>query len=238
MDFIYFLTTIFLLAIAAYMAFLQMFKYAVLQMHANDKNALSNLLRRSSPYAEYLPDRNLPLSIVLNENGIFSKFVKSNSLVTRLDDYLVRYATSGDVSFLEDLEENIDSKFLYWLNRNGMGSVVSNNPEKLYFLKLAIIVRLFKALKNIKRGGGLQPWKTDLLSFNDFSKSPLMERIYLSFCNLQMVESKMEPIVNVEPSCDELCDFIENTKLNEFQHFVSTYFYWHENPDFSRSSKK
>jgi hypothetical protein len=53
-----------------------------------------------------------------------------------------------------------------------------------------------------------------------------------------MVESKMEPIVNVEPSCDELCDFIENTKLNEFQHFVSTYFYWHENPDFSRSSKK
>ena len=82
------LLVVIIIMLIVYIYYLRIFKYAFLIMCANDKNALGNLMKFLNPFENSLINRNIPLSICLNQEKVFSKFVKQNLFFGRIDDYL------------------------------------------------------------------------------------------------------------------------------------------------------
>ena len=153
MELFIFVLVVAVLILIVYISFLKMFKYAVLLMCGNDKDALSNLINKYNPYESYLVNRNIPLSILLNNKNIYSKFVKSNMLVKRIDHYISNYTSyNSDYEYMSKIEKVVDTKLNDWLEIDNKDIFLEKYSEKLYYLKIAIIIRLFTAFNNIKPG--------------------------------------------------------------------------------------
>jgi len=229
MEFFLVIVFFFILVLVIYISFLKMFKYAVLLMCGNDKEALSNLLHKCNPYGFYLGNRDIPLSILLEDKNTYSKFVDSNRLVARLGDYIAKFTEySGDYEYLSTIEKTIESKFKFWKDPNVEETLSNKFPEKLYFVKLAIIIRLFEALRNIKPHTSLENWKKELLLYNDFQDDLVMRRIYISICNEEIKKNELQVIANKEPTFKELSDYLNNTPKYYFEGYVSNFFYFHK----------
>lgn len=234
MEYLMFPLLLILSGLIAYILFLRMIKYAMLLMHANDRYAIQNLLQNSNPYDSFLVNRDLALSILLNDASIWGKFVKMNKLVVRLDSYLSKFTMGSDYSFIQELEEKVHRKMRSTCGDDFDELILVEYSDKYYFFKLAIILRLHKALHRVQKGNGLQAWREDLIRFDDFSKTPALRSMYLSICNERILESDLQPIDSPAINETQVISLFKDHNLNDFQGFVSSYFYWHENPSLRR----
>ena len=96
---------------------------------------------------------------------------------------------------------------------------------------MSIIIRLFEALNNIKPGSELNKWKDDLLKFNHFKEDSVMERFYISICNLQLAKTEMEAIENNELSFIEVEQYLKTKSKSELENYIYNFFpSWYEKP--------
>jgi len=217
-----------------YISFLKMFKYAVLLMCSNDKYALSNLISRCNLYRSYLNDRDIPLSLILNTDSTYLKFIKGNLLFTRIDDYLSKFIKyNNNHIYLKEIENLLDSMLnIKYNNDNNM--LYKKYPKKIYYLKIAIIVRFYKAYINIKPQTHNESWKKQILDYGHFNDDIFFRRIYLSICNYRFLENALEAVDNNEPSSIEIGEYLKNTDEDKISSYVSSFFYWHENPSLKK----
>ena len=219
-----------------YFMYLRMFKYAFLLMCANDKNAISNLLKKSNPFVTSLINRDIPLSIYLNKKKTYSKFITSNSSFERIDDFLSKYTNNSDYEYMQEIETIIESKLNEWIELKNQTKLRKKYFFKFYYLKTAIIIRLFWAFNNIRFNPSLENWKEELINYNDFETDILMQKIYFSICNDEISKNKMSLIQNDEPSSIEIENYIKNVRQTDLEGYAC-YSYWQKNKNLFKQKR-
>lgn len=200
--------------------FNDLFKSVILLMVASNKTVIDSLLK-IDPYYNYLPNRDLPLSIIQND---------------KIDPENYQYAYQKLIELLRDARYDRDYNYLRDLN-NLIDDIVpfetqEKYPEKYYYLKVAIVVRIYEALKRIKPKSGLDLYREDLIKFNNFKNDRMISSLYNSVCNIELQKAKLTKIDGFDFESNKIDDYLTKIDLDELKSYVSYFFYWFKNDRF------
>ncbi|MHB9012509.1 MAG: hypothetical protein ACYC49_09865 [Ignavibacteriaceae bacterium] len=195
------------------------YKTIILLMVASDNTITSSFFQ--STYDDYLPNRNLPLSIILEEKGDKGIF---RNIHSKLGD-LLRDNMNGNYEYLQEMNNLIDN-IISEISRK-------NHPEKYYFLKTAIIVRCYEAFKRIVPNLSLQNYRDNLIKFNNFKEDEMMSNIYNMVCNKYLERNNLERINSNQFDLNKFEDYLDMIKIEQLKGYISYFFYWFKNDRFN-----